>query len=1017
MRKIRYFILMALFSLGITACQDDLINNTSSGVDKSKPIKVEVKLGVPESMKVEITRADNSYSVIETLRLYIFDNKGNLIEQPQDVEATSIREDNTGHYYTARNVTLYQGSQTVYAVANANTEVYWQDPTNALDAAASQGKTTFLETMYDLQNSFLNSNYLPTFTSEIMPLSGEGEIEVSGDENNPSVNGQIELRRPVAKVIFNFAEESQTQTGNPITFTPQYYGVYKVAGRSFVWNSESERNAIGDEYFYNTPNTQAIHFLEDGVYIPENLQTGTTCESYGDREDWTGEPGAADDEKEWTNAPQNATYIVVKGTYVETDKATGNLVRQADVSYTVHLGDWSKGDYNDFSVRRNYIYTYNITVEGVDKIRVEAEAKEDSDDFQDAAEGDVIDVTAGSEVFNVDAHYEQVYVEYDLTDVANQVMEKFNEAGNEQRIEDLIANSFILSIHTPMNRAGATNELLRPFNNSTDETGKESMKNLDWSWIEMYSQSEEGISSYTTAKQTQNENYLLNPWEACRKMGQAVEKLTQNENQKPTVDNLRIEQKWENDEWHYVAYFTIFVGENFYTHDLDGNPVDWSDFTRVDPRTFMIATDIQVSPDGNSSYATARTYISQASILTFYNPESADNTNALGIESYNEHGIITGFGNPDLSSYQRGEEDTFTANGRANMLRNTRNSRSTDGRYPDINFEHIGYTSSNVTSGNTWPNLTESEKINAAYKACLSRNRDLDGNGSIDDDEVYWYLPARSQYLRMGIGANSLGDYKLYVKNDDTKPNSYPGGYVKYGALYYSNTPENNSSTSSWELYWGMEIGSYGSNTMSGEAQIRCVRNLPSKEHVEQNDDPNGDDALALPVHGGVKKLNANNYIFDFENRLDGDLHRVSVQERPYNNHVETASENRLPVAFVVSKNYVRGTSTVTEGWSSSTRDNPCTNYYETSADRGKWRVPNLSELTVMSTVADDINLSNQDGTLCSTQFSESDLRIGFRYNGKMISAWGTGDRNKAGYVRCVRDATPEEIAEVRPQQ
>lgn len=1043
MKKIRYIILMALCAIGMSACQDDLIENASTGgADASKPVKVDLKFGIPKSMEVEVTRVDNSNSMIRALRLYVF-NGDNLMGEPQSFSVdgggvTDAGIETDGHHYTV-NATLYEGTQTVYAVANAATQNYWDDPTEQLDAAAEQGKAAFLGTMYDLFSNLLANNFLPTLTSEAIPLSGEGEVTVTNAGNNPSVTGDVKLQRPAAKIVFDIEEESTTEEGNNVTFTPQYYGVYKVAGRSYVLAAESERTAIGDEYYYNTPNDQPITRLENGIFIPENIQTGVTaCTTYDDRDEVDPEQvGATDAEKSWVNAPKNATYIVIKGTYSETDAHTDNLVRQADVSYTVHLGDWSGGNYNDFSVHRNYIYTYHMTVKGVDRIVVEATAEEDSDEFQDAAEGDVIDVSDGAEVFNLDAHYEQVYVQYDLTDIANAVQEKFEEESNTERIEDLIANSFILSIHTPMNLAGASDELLRPYLGD-DETGETSMANLDWKWIEMYSQENAGLSTYTAAYN--DEDYpILNPWEACRKMGQAVYSLTQNSNQQPTVSGLRIASAWISGDWHYVARFTIFVDEFFYTHDLENNPVDWADFTRMDPRTFMIATDIQVSPDGNSSYATARTYISQASILTFYNRDSADDTNALGIESYNEYGLIAGFGSVDQHSYVSGGD--YLSNGRANMLRNTLSSRSATSSDQGIDFTHIGYIVSNATSGHSWRVLTTNEKQNAAYKACLSRNRDLDGNGQIDDSEVHWYLPSRSQYLRMGIGANSLGDYQLYTgEKSDMTYKGYPTSYAGDGALYYSNTPNGNSSSAnSWELYWAVEVGAYGSNSYGDAegddgAQIRCVRNLPSYAHVSDNYDPNGDDALAGPVYNVLKQLpeaDGGNYIFDFGNRLDGTLYRTTVQEGPYTSHTEIDDANMLPGAFVVANEPLRGEYieghwegnwpnrewvdayyeglTVSSGWSGG-RDNPCATYYEKDdrSDRGEWRVPNLSELMVMSTVDTTIGIRGNT-YLCSTQFSNPAVRSGFRYNDSLIAAWDPNSGDQRGYVRCVRDATQAE--------
>lgn len=56
-----------------------------------------------------------------------------------------------------------------------------------------------------------------------------------------------------------------------------------------------------------------------------------------------------------------------------------------------------------------------------------------------------------------------------------------------------------------------------------------------------------------------------------------------------------------------------------------------------------------------------------------------------------------------------------------------------------------------------------------AFNVCLNRNRDLNGNGKIDADEVVWYLPARSQLMALavfnsGLSANyALATNRKYV--------------------------------------------------------------------------------------------------------------------------------------------------------------------------------------------------------------------------------------------------------------
>ena len=129
MKKIRYIILLALCAISMSACQDDLVENASvGGADVNKPVKVDLKIGIPKSMEVEVTRADNSYSGMYGVRLYVFSGN-NLLGDPQQ-----ILEDNNlikgsisdqGQYYTATDITLYEGTQTVYAIGNITRTGYW----------------------------------------------------------------------------------------------------------------------------------------------------------------------------------------------------------------------------------------------------------------------------------------------------------------------------------------------------------------------------------------------------------------------------------------------------------------------------------------------------------------------------------------------------------------------------------------------------------------------------------------------------------------------------------------------------------------------------------------------------------------------------------------------------------------------------------------------------------------------------------------------------------------------------
>ena len=73
MKEIRYLLIMAICAIGLAACQDEDLAGIGQGVNTDKPVKVELKFGVPRSPEISVSRADNSVSGIYGIRLYIFD--------------------------------------------------------------------------------------------------------------------------------------------------------------------------------------------------------------------------------------------------------------------------------------------------------------------------------------------------------------------------------------------------------------------------------------------------------------------------------------------------------------------------------------------------------------------------------------------------------------------------------------------------------------------------------------------------------------------------------------------------------------------------------------------------------------------------------------------------------------------------------------------------------------------------------------------------------------------------------
>ena len=1000
---------MLLFLAGITACQDELGVTDKGKADVHSPVAVRLQFGVPSSPEIQISRADGEEDIeVSAIRIFVFDGDSYLGSD----DVSNITQTGADNAYTGT-VTLYEGTQTVYAVANYSGRLYWINPINELTNAAESGKSTFINTLYTMYSDLLATNVLPTLTGSNIPLSGKGEIHVT--------NGQLEtnyrtvfLKRPYATVAFEI-ETIQNTNGTTKRFTPQTYTVHNAPKQSYIMEEEgnaSRTTVSGEDNFY-TVHTEQIGVASEGTasfsfYLPENIQDcKNSCSDFNDR-DLTGEGT----DETWTNAPDYGTYIVIEGQYEE--ETNGRVNRYGDVSYVIHLGDFSQsGSMSDFSVRRNYRYTYKMKVVGVNNIIVEATTDKEE---QPSAEGDIVDLDQHSELFNLDSHYEQVYVEYNLSDIAQNIRNRIQEAEeagetiDETRLNELIAQNFLLSISTPIDTR-TSNEPIRPYSGSDEESD---MKGIDYHWAQFYSQNtRNSITSYSNT----TEDTMLSPWTVCKLMGDAVKQIYNNETQ-VSVTSLNLTTDNNGD---YIAPFTIFIDEYVYTEDLSRKTIGWDRYTRQNPRTLMIASDMHISSDLNSTYSTVLTYITQTSIETFYSPASAQTTNALGIETYNEHGVIAGRSYQDrgetkyvigFGENKEGGNGTDTGNGRKNMLTNINWVRDNQLNWDDyIDFTKVGYLSDNTNSGNIISTL---DNYMTAYKACLSRNRDLNRNHKIDDDEVRWYLPAINQYLRMGIGAQSLSaEARMYTgAKSELSGGSYPADFLNNGALYYTNTESEN-------FYWAVEVGAYGSTT-GHSAQIRCVRNLAKTNLVDGDNTPIDDEALAEAVYGSApSQLSSGNYMFNFGDRLDVSIFRMSDQEGPYRAHNEDEDANMLPQAFVVAEDYIkdrRGDAVFAYSriWGTSTNMDPCRTYSENwdESDEGLWRTPNLSELMVMATAANIIGLENKN-TYSRTQFSNQNLRHGFYYNTSGFITTSNGEiGSNGGYVRCVRDATSEEIAE-----
>lgn len=1059
---------VCMIMAGLSSCTVDDFFGTDNVVE-GEPVNITLNFAAVPSTDVRITRATGSdLSDLSDIVICVFHGDGSFEQIVTNYEGGGLTVggnsvgDNGERRYSV-NFESTSGEKKLIAVANVADGAYWENLITDLTAAYNEKKTfdevknIVADVSHKLVADASTTDGMQPFhvtSSSQMLISGWNEDVDFGTNNDVTNYGTygdadnkvaIKMKRAMAHITFNIAANPSGAKG---TFTPTSFRVYNIPTKSHLTNGISETlltTGVADVEYVNTA-FENIGTAQGGnysfnFYMPENVQEEKNVGAYNDRDVWTGASGASAENKTWTNAPQNSTFVVISGTYEGT--AQGQPVT-ANVEYTIHLGDFSKsGSMGNFSVERNYSYTYNVKVLGVDNIVVEAK-KEGGD--QQGAEGSVYDQSSTEYSYNLDAHYEQVYLEYNLSDIANSL----GQGLSGQPLDDAIANQLILIIqseamdythestpdepYTTRNKRGT----LSPYKIYADavRNGSEAdaadakaavlngagegiapTKGFDYKWIEFLPQTGTGISKYLGISSWAMENLddvnnksfyagaggnnsMLDVYDMIVEMGKAIKNIYLNGS--ATSDKIEISTVGND----YVARFTAFVNEYYYLHHpLTGSKAtSWSVMTNKIPREMIIAMSTQTSTDGNSSYSKIHSYISQLAMQTFYN-DRVSSLNAFGIETYNETPLRFVFGTP------KSTDDLSDTNGRENQktLIGYSQSGSINWSYY-IDYQDNGWTASVGTNRSSHKLSTAAYSVQAAYSACMSRNRDLNGNGQIDEDEIRWFLPSLNEYIRMGIGANGISSAaQLYMgdKTTMTKGN-YPSSYITDGSLYYT------SSADSRRVYWAVEKGSYGaingSYTSGTPLPVRCIRNLPANGTGTDVSKINGvtSDATYKYYENNSPKL------LVFKDRLIPSLYRQRVSGS-LNVHNEDDDANSFYDGIFVASDFlytynwgrkVYRTFTLGEiiGYNGYTWNNPCSTYSE--GGYTNWRVPNLVELSAMN--AAGLLTHTGSDVACCTQFSNQKVRYGFAFS-SLIYCPGANDNqiDSEFMIRCVRDVPP----------
>ncbi len=1103
MKKILHTIYTGVGAMVVTAlmlvgCIDDELVKTNNVVE-GVPITVNLTLsGAPVAdVTVETKASGSDLSDVGDLVVFIFRNDGTFesvatnYNGSTSLNIVSSKVENGNRLYNVSFNTT-SGTKKMLALANIADGGYWEGIINQLtDGYNSKISFDDLKKMVVNLDSDLIAESRTSDGTPPFHMAGESQMLISGwnegivfnTNGNVTNNGTygiegstviLQLRRAMAHINFEIAAKPENAKG---TFTPTSYRVYNIPTKSYAINDlqgvqelklTSNIEVDGKKVEYIHTASEVIGVAQGGkysfnFYMPENVQpSGSRATSYADREKWydegTSTSGASAASKDWNCAPQYSTFVVISGTYEGGSDEDGITNVIANVEYTVHLGDFSVkngSNFNDFTVKRNVSYTYKMSVLGVDNIIVEATT---SDENQSGAEGSVYDQTNTEYSYNLDAHYEQVFLEYNLSNI---VKELKKQNLTDDKLDEAIANQLVLVIQSEAmdhNANGVVNKRgsLKPYEIYVKATNPDQAKadilngdmdgrdtptkGFDYKWIEFWPQTGTTIAAYPgmsswamddlTAEygesqmanqqfyagadgQTENgygdPKKLKDVYDIIVAMGKAVKSIYNNEMvtiDRMNEDGIIITNASTTSEPEYVARFTAFVNEYYYLrHPLTGaKATSWSVMTNKIPREMIIAMSTQTSPDGNSSYSKIHSYISQLSMQTFYN-DRVKSLNAFGIETYNETPLSYEFGTPESTS---GLSDT---DGRENQ-KILIGASSTPLWNSYIKTSGNGWTSS-VGTDHTKHKLTGAYDIEKAYSACMSRNRDLNGNGQIDENEIRWFLPSVNEYIRIGIGVSAISSAaKLYIGDKSAMTSSgYATSYISDGALYFTSSPADK------RVFWAVEKGAYSVDGVdyvgyTAGKPIRCIRVLPATTGTSDISSINGvkSDATYIKHDATANRPT----ILEFKDRLVSSLYRQRVVNF-LAIHNEDDVANYFYDGIYVAEDYLKnGNNYAYFDFGdllniTSRGQNPCQNYTEHGISG--WRLPNLVELSAMNAAGDLINdcEADQNGVIYNmnvascTKFSNQNVRLEFvRTNG--IGCYGTGDYYKQIRVRCVRD-------------
>lgn len=1065
--KIYSLCLILLILFGVSACNDDWGVRTGN-VKEGVPTTISLNFSTSsQTIQSRVEQPGETEYNVSSVYLFAFNSNGDKTggqafdSQSGRLTGTYGNNSFTG---TLNGFNVLSGSnQTLYALANFDNENF--------TLSKSLDEINRIEDLEDLTVQIAEGRITLNRYSFFMLGKKEG---VTVTENGAVIadgGGEVKLQmeRLDAKITFNIKTNISEAISGTVKFIPKSFLVKQLPLSAMV--AGAKENSADIIYKSMTEDMKVTNFDEVGetessfnFYMFENSVAPPVRGAEGGSGKWIdateqdthkaesmyalrekeeksqlGEEDAAhpgmteQNTGKYLYAPEHATSVEITGelSYERSNNESG-VTEYVNVSarYTIHLGetgmasDCNREEYvNNYMVKRNTHYTYTITLTGINSYQAEVESDKE---VRPGMEGDVI--IAGDQVKAIDSHYARTRI-------------KFTRSALKEGLSWIVQTPFDKGMKLYTSDENSIKDykwILFAVNKEfgLDKDGTDSPNNSNMVKFPGYDAYDGGASTLTTQtnalsdegnsdrrgkwKDRMSSEAYYYPYrshlseDAClRDVNQLINHLRA---QAESTSSKIFELDEKGDE---VVYVTAFIDEYVYIY----NPKDqeytapvagisdvsrlrlWKEVVNGSERMMHICVKgAQYSPDGDTSWSNSVVTFRQTPIYSMYDASKVES--AWGTESILETGPLS------ATTDQTNSYDLTMDNGRKNTLAFFVKQQG-GGNY--------------VTNGTQWTTVLSrnaadveggEDELNVDYQntwyACMTRNRDLNGNNVIDPEEVRWFLASIDELTDLWIGENALPQTAKLYKGDGT---------------YMEHMASSSGSTSTPWIIWAEEgasrgqynDGSYTNKETDGrDYTYRCIRYLGIS--LDDVDATPTDYVQVTPATPEVSSYGTS-YRIDvsrLSNAAKRDL-QDSGRELPIHYERGTDYVNMPYTAFEVLVT-PQGQGAVSRYWNSY-YDNDW-NYISGFKDMINsggvsrlcpegYRIPNQRELMLMYTsLPADISWGNGESFWSSTRFSYSnngffDERPGFATDAKnliLVSTKSGSWDNVAGKVRCVRD-------------